>query len=843
MRPSITLAILALSVPGAAAEGLGADVAPASQTVELTVDPARDEYTGTTVVELDVKRPAASFRFHAKGPRIGALRLARDGQALAATFAAAVHDTVEVTPARPLAPGRHRLTVEFTAPFNRQAVGLYKVVHRGEPYLFSQLQAIEARRAFPCWDEPRFKIPWQLTVTVPQGLEAVSNTPVEDQQGGRVRFARTRPLPSYLLALAVGRFDSTPIPGMSIPGRVLAPRGEGSAPYAAKITPPLLAALERYFGSKYPYEKLDLIAVPEYWYGAMENPGAIVFRDTILLRDEASATPDERRGLVTTMAHELAHMWFGDLVTMAAWDDFWLNESFAAWLGDKVSAEVYPELDVGVHEALAADRAMLRDARPATRAIRLPGIAAEEAMRTVFNVYDKGQSVLAMFERYLGEERFRDGIRDHMAAHAWKNAATADFFASLGRHARGDIAGALESFVAQPGVPLVAFERVGPAALRVTQSRFVATGEAPPLRWTIPLTLRAGGARTIGVLLAEPERTVEVGDAPWIFPHADGAGYHRWQVPDPELRALARRAELSTRERIAMLGNAGSLFSAGRVGAAVFLDVLETLAADPDPHVAAQVAEKLAWLEHTFATPATRITVASYVRRLLHPVLARIGWQPQPGERDAQTELRPVVLLTLAIQGRDEGVRQRARAAARRWLKDPASLHPSLVDAVLAISAIDGRRSLFEEYRRRFEAAKTPRDRERFLGALTQFARRDVRARALAYVLEGPLRPTELFAIPLVALDDAETARTFAWFARNHDQLAARIPPAFMAFAPELAASCDPALIDRARAFFGTHELEGTAAALARAAETTAQCAALRERELAAVTAHMRAAR
>jgi len=846
LAPLLALSSVALAEP---VFRLGDDVVPVSQDILLTVDPAKDAYTGSITVDLDVKRPVKNFRLHALGPKVTAARLMRDDRGLPVAHAPGDHDTVVITPERPLEPGRHRLELDFDAPFNRQAVGLYKVVHKDQPYLFTQLEAIDARRAFPCWDEPGFKIPYQLTVVVPAGMEAVSNTPIErsvDEKGGhRVKFARTKPLPSYLLALAVGSFESTPIKGMSMPGNVVAPRGEGAAKLAAEVTPGIVAALERYTGMKYPYEKLDLIAVPEYWFGAMENPGAIVFNDAILLVDEKDASIERRRILIGVIAHEVAHMWFGDLVTMAWWDDFWLNESFASWLGDKVSAETHPELEIEMKVEEAAQVAMGRDVRPATQAIRLAGITPEEAMRTVGNVYDKGQTVLGMFERFVGEDRFREGIRGYFAKYAWKNATTRDFFEAIGKHAPPGVADAMQSFVVQPGVPLVTVERDGPRALRLRQDRFLTTGKAPPLAWTIPVSLKvAGAAKPLTVLFEGPEHTVELAaEAAWIFPQVGGSGYYRWQLSAADLAALARVAgkELTPRERVSLLGNSAALFGAGRLEGDSYLQVLDALVVDPDADVQLAVVAELRKLTQVFDTPSTRATVAAYVRRRLAPVLERVGWTPRPGEPRAVTDLRPALITALAVDGRDEAVRQRARVEASKFVADETSIDPSLITAVLHVSAREGDAKLFDEYRRRFEGARTPIERRRFAAALGSFARPEVRARGLAYALSGKMNPPELFFVPFGAIQTAkERDLNFDWFMKNYDTLVKRIPTVFLAEAAQLAGGCEPERIARAKTFFAKHSVEGMQEALARVAEITDECAALRKREMKAVVAHMR---
>ena len=327
-------------------------VRPVRQEVSLRLDPERTEYAGAVRITLEIAAPVRAFRLHAQGLTFKRAEIqgAAGSRRLAWT---AGREQVELAADEEIAAGSHLLELGFTGEFNPEKSGLFRVEHEGRPYLFTQFEEIYARSAFPCWDEPVFKIPFQLTLEVPAGCAALSNTPVEREtvaDGWRTLvFRETPPLPTYLLALAVGDLESVPVPGLSVPGRVVTPRGQiHLTGMAAELLPPVLAALEEYFGSPYPYEKLDLVAVPEFWWGAMEHPGAVTCRDSVLLVDPRAAGPEQRRMLVRVLTHELAHMWFGNLVTIEWWDELWLKESFADWVADKTADRLFPGLGVGL---------------------------------------------------------------------------------------------------------------------------------------------------------------------------------------------------------------------------------------------------------------------------------------------------------------------------------------------------------------------------------------------------------------------------------------------------------------------------------------------------------------
>ena len=848
MKPARFLALAFIVVASnlsAATLRLGTDVVPISQSVMLTVDPRKDDYSGSVTIDLEVKKATASFRFHAQDLTITSLTLS----GAEVSFEAGAEGTVRVTSNAPLkSGGRHVLSVEFTNRFNRQAVGLYKMLTKdGEPYLFTQMEAIDARRAFPVWDEPSFKIPYQLTVTIPEQYDAVSNAPVaaESAKDGAktIRFAPTKPLPSYLIALAVGQFDYTPIPGLGVPGRVVAPKGQGRlSKLATEITPPVLAALEKYFGSKYPFEKVDLIAVPEYWAGAMENPGAITYRDTILLVDSATATPSQRQNLIRVTAHELAHMWFGDVVTMEWWDDLWLNESFADWMGDKITDQLFPEFGHLVGELRGIQRVMNADARATTDPVRKKDMGPEDAMRNVGIAYDKGKAVLTMFEQWIGPGKFRQGVLEHIKSNVWGNANASEFFASLAKHAPAGTVAALETFILQPGIPLVEVELAGANEVRLTQTRF-ATGTAPPQTWRIPVTIRYSDGskeRTASILLDKPSRTVILEGAriDWLFPHAHASGYYRWKLPAHSMAALAHRASsvLELKERLAFIGNAGALFSNGTIHGDAYLELLSRFANDPEPQVLSAMMGALGQIRTTFDTAENRAAFASYLRRTLGPALSRIGITPKEGEPYTVTGLRPELLTTLAIYGQDERVWEFVREELPKYLKDPSTLHPTLAGPLVVLSAMRGDEALFEEYRKRFETAALPADRSRYLAGLGRFRDPALKKKAREYALTGPVRANELFALFGVSETPEERDEAFEWFATNYDAIMKRLPPAFAYGLPSLASGCEPHRVARAREFFVGRKVPGVERRLAQVEEQVTECAALKAREMRAVS-------
>jgi len=864
-RAAVLLFLAAASYAGpAAAEApaappsghrLGTDVVPLFEAVKLTVDARQPDYTGTVRIELDVKRSVTSFALHARDMEIRRLALTGPDGAVSVTHKPGERGLLEVTASSPLKPGPHVLEIDFKNEYDTQATGLYKVVVGGESYLFTQFEATDARQAFPCWDEPAFKIPFQVTVTVPEAHSALSNTPPSSDTvaGGQrtVVFARTRPLPSYLVVLAAGPLEYVPIPGLSVPGRVVTVKGASAmAAEAVRTTPPVLAALESYFGRPYPYEKLDLVAVPEFWPGAMENAGAITFRDTVLLVDTKGASAEQLRLLVEVNAHEMAHMWFGDLVTMEWWDDLWLNESFASWMGDKAAAAAFPEFRTSVLSVQGAEQAMRIDARATSRAIRRPVTTLDNLLQSAdVLAYKKGQAVLGMVESWVGPENFRKGINQYLKDHEWRNAVAADLWNALSKAAGQDVAGTLATFLDQPGVPLVTVESVEGNRVRLSQRRFANQGVSLPAEtWRVPVALKyeAGGAvKTKVVMLANATETVTLDGAPsWVHPNADERGYYRWSVPAAVRRAIAEGGPrtMNVRERVGFLGNASALLDAGALKGDEFLELLVPFAGDADAEVVSAVVGALNRVKNAFVTPQIETPFAAYVRRVLGPALERIGIERKAGEAEAVSLLRPQLLMWLGRDGRDPAVLAHANKVAAAYLADPASVDPSVVGVVLRLRALSGDRALFEEYKRRMEAATVPAEREQFLGALGYFRAPELVDEALRFAAAGPLRPQEMFDIPEgIGTSVAEDERPYRFMTENYEAIRAKLPPMFLVFMPQFAGGCSLERAEKAKVFFSDerHRAPGIEREMAKVAEQVKDCAALRSREGATVAAYL----
>jgi alanyl aminopeptidase len=812
------------------------------------VDPRETEFTGSVSVELDVTRSTASLRLHAEDMAIDRVELRGPAGDVPVEVERLADDLIALNAGADLPPGAYHLSIDYSSPFNTQAVGLYRMERDGEAYAFSQFESVDARKAFPCWDEPAFKIPFQLTLTVPDGYLALSNTPegqvTEDAGWKTIRFESTPPLPTYLIAIVVGHFDVVEIPGLGVPGRVVVPRGDaGLAGAAVENTPPILAALEEWFGSPYPFRKLDLIAVPEFWPGAMEHPGAITYRDTVLLLDPAATSIQQHRTLVRYTAHELAHQWFGNLVTMEWWDDLWLNEAFADWMGDKITNQLHPEFALPSQELGQTQAVMSADARASAKPIRAEVNPGDSMMEGVGVAYLKGKLVLSQFEEWIGPASFRQGLVDYLERHARGNASASDLWQSLDAASGRDLSAAMRSYLDQPGLPLVSVERLDGGRVKLSQRRFSSYGaDLEPCEWSIPVVLQwgdAGGTKRRTVLLDEAESVVELpteGEPTWIHPNGSARGYYRWTLPAPELARLARAAstELSVLERREFLGNAGALLDAGVLQGDDYLDVLHGFAADPSPEVVSGLRAGLAELRITFGTPETDASIALLGRRLLRPALDRIGWETVPGEPETVAGLRSELIRALGGWCEDAEVVERCRGIVRASLADSVALDPNLQGAALWVAARDGDAALWEAYRERFETATVPADRSRFLAALGGFRDPELRQRSLDYVFTGPLQTQELFVIPRSASEGEEAIDIVTdWSLAHWDDWVGLLPRASLGRLAGLGRGCSEDRRARVEAFFADpdHRIPNQESRLQRMSEQVADCTELRARE------------
>src|SRR5215469_6973337 len=662
-------------------------VTPTHYRLVLQIDPQAETFSGETSIRVTLKAPTRTIWLHGLGLKVSSITVIAGAHRIAASYEEVDHEfgVSRVVTETAVPAGEATLAFVYSAPFQTTDQGLYHTKIADAWYAFSQMEAIDARRAFPGFDQPGFKTPFDITLRARAADKVVTNTPevrAVAEQDGWVRhdFQTTRPLPTYLLAFVVGPLDIVDVPPVppnavrhtQLPLRIVASHGQAPrTAFASREAPKLVQRLEEYFGIPFPFPKLDLIASPLQG-GAMENAGAIIFNDSLLLFGE-HPTAREQATFGVVAAHEMAHQWFGNLVTPAWWDDIWLNESFAEWMGVKISNAWRPDLDISIDQLSDTHAAMDTDALSTGRQIHQP-IATNAEISGAFDeiTYQKGAGVLGMIESYLGEEHFRQGVRLHLSRHLYGTATAAEFFAAMA-DASGDpqVVEAFRSFVDQAGVPLLGVNATqGGRALELQQSRYRRLGSAANEAelWKIPVCVSVIGTSHSSkscTLLTERTGSLQPGaDAGGavIHPNAQGEGYYRFAVDPATFHGLLTATpRLPAREALSFADSVGAAFDAGRLSFADLLAAAQVLANHPDRSPSLRLGEKLLAIHDTIADASQRPALEGKLVALYKPRLDALGYDPAAGhyasDPSGRQLLRQSLLSLVALGGRDAQVR------------------------------------------------------------------------------------------------------------------------------------------------------------------------------------------
>ncbi|HET7825686.1 MAG TPA: M1 family metallopeptidase, partial [Anaeromyxobacter sp.] len=689
-------------------------VVPTHYTIHFDLDPAHDRFRGAAAIELELGAPTRVVWLHARDLHVTSCGFETpDGARGAAGFEqVSPRGLAKVTLPRALGSGRATLRIGWDAAFgDREQVGIFRWRAGEDTYVLAEFLSVDARRAFPAFDEPRFKAPFDVSVTIPADHVAVANEAVADEvvlSGGRkrVRFASTRPLPAYLVFVGAGPFDvvERPLPpnevrSWTLPVRGLAPRGRGrELGFGLEAAAALLTDLERWFGTPYPYRKLDHVSAGAY-PGAKENAAAILYGDVPFLEEPGQADEERRRTAAMYAAHELAHQWVGASVTAPTTRDAWLNESFAHFLGYAIADRYRPSWGLVDDRLVALERAMRLDGLASARAIRpATEVASFDELET-WAVYDKGAAVVAMFERWMGPERFRSALGEYVRAHADASGSAEDLFASLSRAAGTDVAVPLRDFLERPGIPLitarVACEARSTRAI-LAQRRYGPRGaDAPGGAWHVPVCARfeLGGVTSERCALVPPDGTVlELPGCPdWFLPDAGGTGYFRWALDarsGARLRAVGL-SRLTAEERLSVAHNAWAAQRAGAVPYADAMDLLAALAGDRSAALAAVAMEAIRHGRDHLLDPADRPLATKTALRLFRPLLRGSGLDAPVGEEEPARRRRVELVRFLVNVARDPDLRREAarRGAAYAGVAD-GRFHGEAVPADLAATAL-----------------------------------------------------------------------------------------------------------------------------------------------------------
>jgi alanyl aminopeptidase len=791
---------------------LPAGATPKKITATLTLDPSADTFEGESDLDLTFEKASRMLWLNATEMQVSEAWLEVNGKRIAARVIPGGDDFIGFVFAEEAPIGAAKLHTKYTGHVSgRDDRGVFREEEAGMVFLFSQFENIEARRAFPCFDEPSFKHPWQLTLRVKATDVALSNTPVlEDKADAAtssskpmhtVRFAETKPLPAYLVAFAVGPFDlvdagkagknQTPI-------RIAVPRGRAAdAAYAKATTPKQLELLETYFGMPYPYEKLDIVSVPNLVsFGAMENVGLITCAASRTIARPAEDTPKFRHDLASTFAHEMAHQWFGDLVTTAWWDDIWLNEGFATWTENKITHRFDPSFGTDLGMVQDASRVMEEDGLVSARKVRQEILSKDDIANAFDGItYQKGGATLDMFESYLGEAAFQKGVRHYLEKFSHKNATSNDFITALGEGAGvadpAALKAAFSTFLDQPGVPLVSAELTcskDSAKLALKQERYAPVGsKVPSSLWQIPICVRYGAGKESGRActmfgaasgeLALPKLPKAKSACPdWVMPKAEGHGYYRVAYSAKTIDALLGKQKdaLSQRERLSVIGDVDALVSSGKLPVGDALARVPELLKDPNAFVRMDAVSITGWIRPDQLEPALRPKALAYFAKTFAPLTKQVGLRPKPGESAEERKLRAQIWARVADREQDPKLIAEALPLLDAWLADPKSLEQDAVNIVLELATAHGDKKLFDKLHAALKGEKETRRRSQLLRGLAAFADPVLRRAALELLLTSEVEARE--GLALLFGDDHGGDVTWEFFKKNFDALMARIP-------------------------------------------------------------------
>jgi aminopeptidase N len=685
------------------------NVIPQKYSIRIKPDLAKLTFAGSEAVKVEVREPLRELILNALELRITSASVDEKSLAPSALKLDPKEETLMITLPEELAVGTHTLTFSFTGKINQQGQGLYYARYQEEGtgaqkmMLGTQFEATDARRVFPCWDEPSFRARFQLTAVLPENFLAVSNMPVESENkiagGKEVHFAMTPAMSTYLNVFVTGELDFVETKVGATQIRVITTKNKAEqGRYALQASAQILQYYNDYFGTPYPLPKLDQIAVPGGFGGAMENWGGITYYESILLFDPEKSSGATKQAIYEVLAHEMAHMWFGDLVTMAWWDNLWLNEGFASWMGSKCTAHFNPQWEIWLEKVvprdptrrvgIAKEAAMEGDALSTTHPIQQK-ISTEAEANSAFDdiAYKKGQSFIRMLESFLGEEVFRDGIRKYMAKHKYSNTTTADLWNALADASGKPVGEISAGWTEQPGFPVVMVARKDEEKVALTQERFtIHSPNAPALQWKIPLTYSLGDNPPVSLLMTD--KTAELSNVPVDRPlklNVEGAGYYRVQYDAASWKLLRNRfPELKSPDRVNLLSDAWAFVQANRAPLSLYFGAIEKLPPPADLAEREQIFNAYDYIDRLLLGTSVRDSFRNYARSNLRPLFDQLGWEPKRDEQPRAATLRGDLIEILGEFG-DKEIIAGCRQRFEKYLADPKSLPPDLRAPVLNI--------------------------------------------------------------------------------------------------------------------------------------------------------------
>jgi hypothetical protein len=790
---------------------------PTHYSISVVPDAANLRFTGSEVIDIEIVQPTDSITLNAASLEFQSVTLSDSANKNieARPSVDAEKQTATFKFPSTMAAGNYRLAINYTGTINLHATGLFALDYDSaegrKRALFTQFEAPDARRFIPCWDEPNYRTPFDLRVTVPAGQDAIGNMPQASRTqqpdgSSEVVFATTPSMSSYLLFLAVGEFDriTTKVAGTEI--GIVAKKGDGEkGRWALEGAAKILPYYNDYFGVPFPLPKLDNIAGPgsSQFFGAMENWGAIFSFESILLNDPAITTEERRQGIFKVAAHEMAHQWFGDLVTMAWWNDLWLNEGFASWMGAKATGVIHPEWDPLLERISRRESAMNLDSISTSHPI-VQNITTVEQISQAFDAitYSKGASIIVMLEDYVGEDVWRQGVRDYIAAHKLKNTVTDDLWNAVEHAAGKPVTAIAHDFTLQPGVPLIRVEAAecvdGNTKVTLRQEEFSRDNpKKAPLSWRVPVIASTLGGTEVRTLVTGGAGSITVPGCEPLLVNSGQTGYYRTLYPTAQLERLKSVYEkLSSADQIGLLADNSGLGLAGYQSAATAFDLIEKIPAEATDELWSRATRILTETYEAYdGDTQGQERLARYASATLNPVLKRLTWNPIPNEKPNDAVLRAELISALGKFGDAEVV---AEANRRYASGDPSAVSGPLRTTILEVVAWQADVATWERLLSQAREEKKPLVRNALYKLLGGVRDKTLAQRALDLSLTEEPGPTNSSQI-VSAVADGHPDLAFDFAVQHREKIESLVDISSRSrFLPRLAgSSADPAMVGK----------------------------------------------
>jgi aminopeptidase N len=825
-------------------------VVPESYDLTFAPDLTKAAFTGEETIHVTVLKPSRTVMLNSAELEFQEATISSGGSTQTAKVSFdAPQEQATLTFDKALAAGPAEIHIRFTGILNDKLRGFYLSKSDRRNYAVTQFEATDARRAFPSFDEPAFKAVFHVTLIVDKGDTAISNgkiisdTPGPGDGKHTLKFSPSPKMSSYLVVMLVGDFVCREGGADGIPIRVCSlPEKKEMTAYALEASENILKFYDRYYAVKYPYGKLDHIVFPDFSAGAMENVAAITYRDADLLLDEKSASYDAKQQVASVIAHEMAHQWFGDLVTMKWWNDIWLNEGFATWMSWKPLESWNAEWNMDQQEIQETLGALNADAIPSVRTIRANAETPAD-IQALFDgiAYGKAASVLRMIEAYVGPAVFQKGVNAYLEKHKYANATAEDFWNQIAETSGKPVDQIMKSFTEQPGAPLIGVKtrcKGDKTEVTLSQERYVS--DAAKLAagsteiWPVPVNLLPSATKKpVFHLLTQKAETLELpGCSDWVYANAGGRGYYRTSYQPEAFAKMASAVEstFSADERVRVPSDAWALVRVGRMPIGSYLDLLQKMQGERSRAVVQAMIQHFPSIHDSFVAEADRPAFEKWVRDFLGPIAKDLGENPVSGEPAERQALRSDVFAMLAQYGRDPELTAKVRELTNQYMKDPQSVSADLAGKALVISAMNGDAALYDQYAAHLKTAKTPEEYGNYLQALGFFPEPALAKRTFDLVLGPDVKNQDLFALVSPFLNYKTQTEAWQLFKTDFPAIMKKIDASDAVGLAQLAGVfCDATLRDDSQRFFADQKLPGSERILQNAKDQVNACIQVRD--------------